>query len=566
MSSKRLAAIAAALAALMGALLQLDAGIAAQSTAQAGTAPGSTPRFYPDDPIQIDDDRAFDAAGARPLELSEIYDYVDNTWGSPGDRSPIRALNVNTLDEVPDSSWFTNRIGVRDIPFPELVRGPNKFERLDPDEWIVVSGKGPGGFHPGFRAVHPGDPKQIYQLEVDPREHPQMASGAELIGTLIYHALGYNVVDVYLVRIRPERIRIAPDATIRDASGRRRFTREDLDSVLRIAARDREGRVYFSASRFEEGKDLGHFMYHGTRSDDPNDIHPHEHRRELRANRVFAAWLQHDDSRAVNSLNMLVEQNGRAHIRHYMYDFGAILGSATRFPEPVASGHEYYLEKRASLAALGTLGFYLPPYLRADYPDVPPSAGFFASAAFEPERWKPNYPNAAFSNMRPDDAFWGARLVSRFSDTAITAIVDAVGYDDPRAAAYLARTLIERRDKVVRTWLTSVNPVVGAQLAPDGTLTFSNAAIAAGVASPPVRYVVTWSRFDNATGTHHGEGGANETPEPRAAAPSPLLRGGAEYIAATIRSTHPEYPAWDEPVQVYFRRTPEGWKTVGLFR
>lgn len=525
----------------------------------------TTPRFYPDDPVLVDDDAAFDASGAKAVELSEIYDYVDNTFGSPGDRTSVRALNVNTIDEVPDSSWFTNRIGVRDMPIAEILRGPNKFERLDADEWIVVSGKGPGGFHPGFRAVHPGDPKQIYQLEVDPSAHPQMATGAEFIGTLIYHALGYHVVDVNPIRIDPAKIRIAQDATIRDASGRRTFTRADLDGVLRVAARDPSGRVYFSASRFEEGKDLGHFQYHGTRSDDPNDVFPHEHRRELRANRVFAAWLHHDDSRAVNSLNMLVEQNGRAHIRHYMYDFGAILGSATRFPEPAPSGHEYYVEKTSSLKALASLGLHVPPYLRADYAEMPPSAGFFSSTAFEPARWKANYPNRAFDNMRPEDAFWGARLVARFSDPIIRAIVEAAGYDDPRAAEHLTRTLIERRDKVARVWLTGVNPIVDVALAADGTLSFSNAAATARAATPPGEYVVRWSRFDNDTGVHEPVGDEIRTREARLTAPSSLLRGG-EFVAAAIHAVHPEYPQWRHPVQVYFRRTGGGWKTVGIYR
>lgn len=544
------------------ALLTAVATIGSSTVAQSSR---TTPRFLPDDPVAVDDDTAFDASGAKRIELSEIYDFAANTWGSPGERTGIRAVNVNTLDEVPDSSWFTNRIGVRDMPVAELVRGPNKFERLTADEWTVVAGKGPGGFHPGFRAVHADDPKQIYQLEVDPRDYPQMATGAEIIGTLIYHALGYNVVDVYPLRVHPSKIHIAPDATVRDASGPRKFTREDLNGILRLAARDSEGRVYFSASRFEEGKDLGNFQYHGTRTDDPNDIHPHEHRRELRANRVFSAWLAHDDSRALNSLNMLVEQNGRAHIRHYMYDFGAILGSATRFPDPVASGHEYYLDKGASLRALGSLGLAVPAYLRANYPGIPPSAGFVASKAFEPERWKPNYPNAAFANMRPDDAFWGARLASRFSDQAIKAIVDAVGYDDPKAAEYLIQTLIERRDAVARVWLNGVNPIVNIALATDGTLTFENAAVTANVAKPPARYLVSWSRFDNDSGEHQAVGEAIQSTEPRMSAPAALL-GGGEYVAASIRAEHPDHPGWNHPVQVYFRRAPGGWKTVGIFR
>lgn len=549
------------------ALMAVALAAGALVTAERGSAQSNrtTPRFYPDDPIAVDDDTAVDASGASEMELSQTYDFIDNTFGSPGDTTPLRAVNVNTLDEVPDSSWFTNRIGVREMPIPEILRGPNKFPRLDAEEWTVVSGKGPVGFQPGFRAVHPADPKQVYQLEVDPPGYPQMASGAELIGTLIYHALGYHVVDAYNVRVDPANIRISPDATVRDASGTRKFTRADLESVLRLAARDGAGKVYMSASRFEEGKGLGHFRYHGTRPDDPNDIHPHEHRRELRANRVFAAWLAHDDSRAVNTLNMLVEANGRTHIRHYMYDFGAILGSATRFPDSITTGHEHYLDKSASLRALAALGFYVPGYVRAPYPPVPPSAGFVSSVAFDPERWKPNYANPAFDNMRPDDAFWGARLVIRFSDAVLRAIVDHVGYDDRRAAEYLTRTLIERRDRIARAWLAGVNPVVSFSLAADGTLTFTNAAVDAGASTPPARYTLNWSRFDNDAGTHLPVGTESAAQEPKGTAPAAAF-AGAPYIAVSIRAEHPEHSEWHRPVQVYFRRQGDGWKTVGVFR
>lgn len=527
------------------------------------------PKFYPDDPILVDDDSAFDASKAGEVELSENYDFLLNTFAPPGEQTPIRALNVNTVDEVPDSSWFTNRLGIRDMPIAEIIRGPNKYERLVVDEWTIVAGKGPGGFHPGFRAVHPGDPGQIYQLEVDPPDHPQLASGAELIGTLIYHALGYNVVDVYVARVDPSKIGISPEARIRDASGERRFTRNDLDNILRLAARDAQGRVYLSATRFEEGENLGHFRYYDTRPDDPNDIHPHEHRRELRANRVFAAWLAHDDSRAINTLNMRVggngEANARKHILHYMYDFGAALGSATRFADSAVSGHEYYIDKGRNLRALASLGLYAPEYVRADYPDMPPSAGFFESLTFEPQGWKPNYPNPAFRNMRPDDAFWGARLVTRFSDGAIRAIVDQVGYDDPRATEYVTRTLIERRDKIARVWLNGVNPIVDIALAADGTLTFENAAVSAKAATPATAYVLSWTRFDNDTGVHTPVGSETTIRELRAVAPASLLRD-AQYVSVSIRAEHPEHAGWSQPAQIYFRRTSDGWKMVGLFR
>src|ERR671913_411891 len=68
------------------------------------------PRFYPDDPVWVDDDRAFDASGALPTATGDIYDFVEHTFLPPVEPVDRPALNVNTLDEVPDSSWFTNRI------------------------------------------------------------------------------------------------------------------------------------------------------------------------------------------------------------------------------------------------------------------------------------------------------------------------------------------------------------------------------------------------------------------------------------------------------------------------
>ncbi len=76
------------------------------------SAEAAGPRFYPDDPLTADNDTAFDAGGAKPRELSEGFDFLSNQFGGP-EPQQIRAVNINTLDEVPDSSWFTNRIGRR---------------------------------------------------------------------------------------------------------------------------------------------------------------------------------------------------------------------------------------------------------------------------------------------------------------------------------------------------------------------------------------------------------------------------------------------------------------------
>src|SRR5688500_11007085 len=87
------------------------------------TTRSATPAFFPDDPLQVDNDRALDAGKAQPIDGSNAYDFAEHTFGKPGDRSQIRAVNVNTIDEVPDSTWFTNRIGRQTMTLDEIARG-----------------------------------------------------------------------------------------------------------------------------------------------------------------------------------------------------------------------------------------------------------------------------------------------------------------------------------------------------------------------------------------------------------------------------------------------------------
>jgi hypothetical protein len=525
---------------------------------------GAAPRFYPDDPIAADNDRQVNVADVDEVELDDYYDFLENSFGTPGDRSRIRALNVNTLDEVPDSSWFTNRIGQHEMSLADLVRGPDRTDVRLGTNWTIVRGKN-RGFHPGFRAIDRSDPaRTVYQLEVDPPRHPEMASGAEIIGTAFYHAFGYHTVDIYLAEIDPAALEISPEATIRDANGRRPFVRNDLDEVLKNAARLPNGRIRVTAERFQGGADAGRFEYHGTRADDPNDIYPHEHRRELRGSRVFAAWLNHDDSRAVNTLVMRHVEGGRGYLKYYMVDFGSALGSATRFPNAAPSGREHTLAARPSLLTLLSFGAYVRPWLRVPDPKAPPAVGRFSGEGFDPRTWVAEYPKAAFENMRADDAFWAARIVARFSDEAIRAIVAKARYSDPAASRMLADALIARRERIKEVWLTAVNPIVNATLSRDGQLRFDNAAIAHDVGGRPDGYTLRWSRFDNATDTHTPVGGPVTVADTRAAAPPDVLAGG-DYVSVSIATRHPAFPGW-RPVQVYFRRTATGWLTVGVDR
>lgn len=526
----------------------------------------ASPRFFPDDPISVDDDSVIDASGAVEHEDPGAYDFAVNSFTTQGERRDLRAQNVNTADEVPDSSWFTNRIGRQPMAVADVVRGPDRLAQVSLDGWIVSGGKS-SGLQPGFRMTDPSG--QLYQVEFDPPSNPEMATGAEIIGTAFYHAFGYHVVEVYLALLDPAALVISDKATIFEPlrAERRPFTRRDIDNVLQRAARRPDGRYRVLVSRFAPGRPLGNFRYYGTRPDDPNDVIRHEHRRELRAARVFGAWLNHDDSRGLNSLDMLASENGRQFVKHYMFDFGSILGSGTIFAQRHRAGNEYILDWKPGWLTLFTAGLYLRPWMLIDYPDVPASVGRFEADAFDPERWKPEYPNPAFANMRGDDAFWAARLVSRFTEPMIRAIVGKAAYSDERAADYVATTIMKRRDKVLKTWLTQVNPVVDVALSAAGELTFANAATAAGVASAPASYLVRWAHFDNAADQARPLGSA-EVRAPRVLVPAARLGepDTPEFLQLEIAAVHPGHAAWATPVTAHFRRGESSWTLVGLSR
>ena len=48
-------------------------------------------------------------AKAEPRKIDALFDFVLRELVRPNPRPPVPAEAVNTLGEVPDSNWFTNR-------------------------------------------------------------------------------------------------------------------------------------------------------------------------------------------------------------------------------------------------------------------------------------------------------------------------------------------------------------------------------------------------------------------------------------------------------------------------
>src|SRR5262245_3450156 len=135
--SRTTPSIACALA-LMGIALMAGTPTSAQKAA---------PRFYPDDPVWVDPDTR-DIPRVAEIDLSKSYEFLVHTFSDPA-RSEGPALNVNSLGEVPDSSWFTNRIGQREMTMAEIVKGPDTFGGPAPGPWLVT-GRPDAGITPKF--------------------------------------------------------------------------------------------------------------------------------------------------------------------------------------------------------------------------------------------------------------------------------------------------------------------------------------------------------------------------------------------------------------------------------
>jgi hypothetical protein len=530
----------------------------------AATTFAAAQRFYEDDPIQREPETR-DAAGAMPWDIDLTWDLAYNLFANPaGASADVRAQNVNTIDEVPDSNWFTNRILAKPISAEVAANGPIDGTGPAPGRWTIVRPK-QAGTAPGFTMRDSrGD---VWFVSFDAKGYPEAATGAIMVANKIFWTLGYWQVENHLVSVSSENVTIGENVMIRVESGERRPMRQsDLDAVLERAERSPDGSYRAIAGKEIPGKILGGFKYFGVRPDDPNDVVPHEHRRELRGLKVFGAWTNLVDMKAGNTVDTIIQDNGKNVVRHYLQDVGSTFGTVSTAVREYDEGSEYLYEGATLLKRLFTFGFFIRPWQTVDYENHP-SVGRFEANIFDPVEWKPRVPTAAFLLARPDDNFWAARRVMAFSDDMIRAIAKTGRFSSPVAEKFLADTLIARRDKIGRAFLPAVNPLVDFALNDSAGLTFVNAAVAARIAASPAEgYSASWSAFDNVTGESRLLGANTASRNETISAPPNLPSADGSYIKVQVNAVNPAIRAWAVPMDVYFRRVAGNWKLVGLER
>ncbi|MEO8680108.1 MAG: hypothetical protein ABI665_13735 [Vicinamibacterales bacterium] len=537
--------------------LAASLALVAAASAAARTA---TPKFFPDDPILVEP-LTQDVKSAARYEPDLIFQSLENLFTHPGDKVlGQRARNLNTIDEVPDGAFFVNRAGRINLT-PEIVaRAANTSTGPAPGPWTVVSAKS-DGITPGFTIR---DTNQIlWFLKFDPPGWRAMATGSEVVAAKLFWAAGYHTTEYHIAKLDPRNLLIGPDTRITPAGQMARpMQQSDVRWLLSRADRDADGSYRVIVSKATPGRPVGRIGFHGTRADDPNDVVPHEHRRELRGYFVFAAWLNHVDAKGINSLSSLVTENGRSFIRHYLLDFGSALGSAAVGPREGWEGYEPLVEPLGEVAkrTLG-LGFRIPKWRTQDYFEsrsigrLPLDHG-----DWDPQTWWPHITNAAFRQMRPDDTFWAARKLAAITPAMIAAAVAEGQFGDAKSEQYLAQAINDRRQRILLTFLPKVNPIVDPEMV-NGRLTFRNIAVESGVSKVPEGYRATWFTYDNATGQATLVDSTGGTESPLAVPPMPK----AEFIKVELSATGaPE--AWARPVAVFFRLSNGTWKLVGLER
>lgn len=363
------------------------------------------------------------------------------------------AWNVNALDEVPSSSWFDAERPPESASAHEVARGPCRDALESDTEWTVISGK-PDGDNPGFVArLRDG---RRFLLKFDSMGHVR-ATTADVVASRLLHALGYHVPCNRIVFVQRERLAIAPGATVRDSTGERTpLTPKHVRDITARAERDTEGRLRAAASELLPGLPLGPFRYEGTRDDDPNDVIPHEHRRELRALRLACAWLGRTDAREANTLDTFIRDasDGRGHVEHHLLDFGDALGSVWEPPDLGRRiGESAYVDLPDIFADWLTLGAIVRPWEARRFGPFGATLGYFDVDHFVPERWTPGYDNPAMVRMTERDASWMARRLARIDAVTIEAVVDEAHIVDPRLARELVRVIEGRRRRLVARYL-----------------------------------------------------------------------------------------------------------------
>src|SRR5205085_1933304 len=158
------------------------------------------------------------------------------------------------------------------------------------------------------------------------------------------------------------------------------------------------------------------------------------------------------------------------------------------------SGYVYLLDWKSSAQSFFSFGLIPQGWELAHYEHVQ-GAGRLESSVFDPQKFRPNYYSPAFANLLPDDAFWAAKTIMRFTEPEVRAIVSLSEYSARAGIDYLVRVLMERQRKIGLAWFSKVLPLDNFRVE-QGRLVWDDLGAQYGF-FPGRQYTIAWSDFDN---------------------------------------------------------------------
>jgi hypothetical protein len=326
-------------------------------------------------------------------------DYLIFSWAGralTGDE----AWDVTPEGRVPDGPFFVNR-NVGGIS-PEQIRLGPPDAAPPVGAWRIKKPKDKGAT-PGF--VGEDASGRTFLVKVDNAAYPELGTSAEIIGSRLYWLMGYRVPATYLTTV------------------------EDTGDARYDGKRA-------TASPFLPGKAVGEFKFDDYRM-----------RREVRAARLVAAWLNDTDRTDNNTLVMV--EDGRALC--YLVDFNSCLGSWNGRPKDPWRGRRYAWDVEYQLLGVFTLG--LLPSMPRTMPIKSPAVGLFdLMTSGDPRAWRSQNPNTAFDRMTRADAEWIARRMAEVSLVQLQAVVASAQLTRPEDADSLLEMLQRRRERLLQAW------------------------------------------------------------------------------------------------------------------
>lgn len=407
-------------------------------------------------------------------------------WGRRFSGKALPSKNVNVFDEVPDSSFFTNRQGRERLSPEALEKGYQETSGPDLSRPLRVVAAEQRGVYPRFWIQDAKD--EAYLLEFDPQGKLELVTAAEVIASRFYHALGYAVPQLTILFIKAEQLQVDPSATTWEDSGfKKALSQQRLEEYLMVLPQNAEGLYRASACKIPQGDFYGSFSFESRRKEDPTDIVNHRDLREIRALGIFASWLNHYDLRESDTLDMFVSHSGETGWKHYLGGFAGALGATREGAKEPMLGYEHMVDYGETAKSILALGFREKPWqkkwsLAGEKVQGSPAVGYFTNDLFDPARYKTEFPYEAFRLVTRADGFWAAKILMNFSDDDIRALVKAGQYSDAKDAETVAKTLIERRDMIARHWCLSANPLEGFSFS-GNKLSFRDLAVEKGFAA-----------------------------------------------------------------------------------